>query len=204
MDKDKFYFPHDFNANSDEKILFIRSKFGMEGYGLYWYFIETMHESKDSKLTCALIDGIAHQLNIDITVLKDFYNSAITVELFVTDGVKYWSERVVRNKEIFNEKRNLKSLAGKKGMEIRWKNNNVITDDNGVITKHNKGKESKVNKSNINNNKSLIVKQENNQDEEVFKPSGNYRSQGEELYAFNVAQANKRLLQVQERRKSDS
>lgn len=203
MDKDKFYFPHDFNANSDEKILFIRSKFGMEGYGLYWYFIETMHESKDNKLTCALIDGIAHQLNIDITVLKDFYNSAITVELFVTDGVKYWSERVIRNKEIFNEKRKLKSLAGKKGMESRWKNNGFITNDNSVITKHNKGKESKVNKSNINNNNSLIVKQENNQDEEVFKPSGNYRSQGEELYAFKVAQGRRKLLQMEKGGKSD-
>jgi len=144
MSKDTYYFPHDFNAGSDEKILYLRSKFGMEAYGLYWVLIEIMHESSDSKLTCNLIDGIAYQINVDITFLKEFYNECIAIELFVTDGVKYWSERVLRNKELLNEKRNLKSIAGKKGMENRWKNKEVITNDNIVITEDNKGNESKV------------------------------------------------------------
>ena len=113
----------------------------MEAYGLYWVLIEIMHESSDSKLTCNLIDGIAYQINVDITFLKEFYNECIAIELFVTDGVTYWSERVLRNKELLNEKRNLKSIAGKKGMENRWKNKEVITNDNIVITEDNKGKE---------------------------------------------------------------
>jgi hypothetical protein len=144
MSKDTYYFPHDFNAGSDEKILYLRSKFGMQAYGLYWVLIEIMHESSDSKLTCNLIDGIAYQINVDITFLKEFYNECISIELFVTDGVKYWSERVLRNKELLYEKRNLKSIAGKKGMENRWKNKEVITNDNIVITEDNKGNESKV------------------------------------------------------------
>jgi hypothetical protein len=144
MSKDTYYFPHDFNAGSDEKILYLRSKFGMQAYGLYWVLIEIMHESSDSKLTCNLIDGIAYQINVDITFLKEFYNECISIELFVTDGVKYWSERVLRNKELLNEKRNLKSIAGKKGMENRWGNKKDITNDNIVITEDNKGNESKV------------------------------------------------------------
>ena len=116
----------------------------MQAYGLYWLLIEIMHESSDSKLTCNLIDGIAYQINVDITFLKEFYNECISIELFVTDGVKYWSERVLRNKELLYEKRNLKSIAGKKGMENRWKNKEVITNDNIVITEDNKGNESKV------------------------------------------------------------
>lgn len=116
----------------------------MQAYGLYWVLIEIMHESSDSKLTCNLIDGIAYQINVDITFLKEFYNECISIELFVTDGVKYWSERVLRNKELLYEKRNLKSIAGKKGMENRWKNKEVITNDNIVITEDNKGNESKV------------------------------------------------------------
>jgi hypothetical protein len=153
MSKDTYYFPHDFNAGSDEKILYLRSKFGMQAYGLYWVLIEIMHESSDSKLTCNLIDGIAYQINVDITFLKEFYNECIAIELFVTDGVKYWSERVLRNKELLNEKRNLKSIAGKKGMENRWKNKEVITNDNIVITEDNKGKESKVKESKVNKTK---------------------------------------------------
>lgn len=125
----------------------------MEAYGLYWVLIEIMHESSDSKLTCNLIDGIAYQINVDITFLKVFYNECIAIELFVTDGVKYWSERVLRNKELLNEKRNLKSIAGKKGMENRWGNKKDITNDNIVITEDNKGNESKVKDIKVNKRK---------------------------------------------------
>jgi len=37
-----YYFQHDYNAANDEKILYLRSIYGMQGYGLYWYFIELM------------------------------------------------------------------------------------------------------------------------------------------------------------------
>ena len=144
------YFSHDHNAHNDEKILFIRSKYGAEGYGLYWYFIEKLHDSPDSTLTCNLLEGLAWQLNVDITLLKQFYNDAITIGLFVSDGEKYWSERVLKNKQIMNEKRLKKSLAGKKGMENRWSDNIVITEHNSVITEHNKIKENKIKENKIN------------------------------------------------------
>ena len=141
------------NAANDEKILYLRSKYGMEGYGLYWYFIELLHQSQDSKLRCKLINGIAYQINIDIDKLLQFYNTCIEAELFVTDGEYYWSKRVLENKEIQEEKRNLKSCAGKKGMEKRWNSNSYksdITEDNTVITEHNKGKEKKGNEIKVN------------------------------------------------------
>ena len=53
-----------------------------------------------------------------------------------------------------------------------------------------------------NENNVLKVKQEK-ENEEVFKPSGNYRSQGEELYAFKVAQGRRKLLQIQNGGKPD-
>jgi len=100
MNNKSYYFQHDFNAANDEKILYLRSIYGMEGYGLYWYFIELMHQIQDSKLKCKLINGISYQLNIDIDKLLQFYNSCIDTELFVTDGEFYWSQRVLENKEI--------------------------------------------------------------------------------------------------------
>ncbi len=150
-----YYFQHDYNAANDEKILYLRSIYGMQGYGLYWYLIELMHQSPDSKLKCKLINGIAYQLNIDIDMLLSFYNNCIDIELFVTDENFYWSERVLSNKELQDEKRKLKSFAGKKGMEKRW----GITDNNNVITENNKVKESKVNKSKIKEIKIKVNKQ---------------------------------------------
>jgi hypothetical protein len=143
MKQDTYYFSHDYNAVNDEKILYIRSRFGMRGYGLYWFFIEKMHESTDSKLTCFLLDMYGYQVNEDISFVYEFYQECIKIKLFVTDDEKFWNERVLINKQEREEKRLIKSIAGKKGMENRWKNNNVITEDNTILTKHNKGKEIK-------------------------------------------------------------
>lgn len=150
--KDAYYFSHDSNARNDEKILFIRSKYGGEGYGIYWMFIECMHEDKYGKLNCKFIDGLALNFNIDITLLKQFYNDAITIGLFITDNEFYWSERVLKNKQEFNEKRIKKSEAGKKGMASRWSENITVLKQNynTVITKYNKVKESKVKQSKVN------------------------------------------------------
>jgi hypothetical protein len=142
--KDAYYFPHDSNARNDEKILFLMSRHGVQGYGLYWLFIEQMHEQADGKLTCSLLDGYAFQWHVDKTMLLDCYKDAITIGLFITDGEVFWSERVLRNKEYREEIRQAKSLGGKKGMAKRWGLNNlVITPDKIDITKDNKGKESK-------------------------------------------------------------
>lgn len=154
--KDAYYFPHDSNARSDEKCLYIISKYGAAGYGLYWMFIETMHEQGDGKLTCELLEGLSFSYNTDITLLKQFYNDAIKAKLFITDGEKYWSERVLKNKSEFEEKKKIKSEAGKRGMQSRWgTDNTVITKNNTVITNHNKGKESKGKESKGNNKKSI-------------------------------------------------
>jgi hypothetical protein len=144
MKKDTYYFPHDFNAHNDEKCLCLISELGMQGYGLYWAFIEAMHETSDGRLKNNLLNGFSIRFNTDKEILLKFYNTAIALELFVTDGEFYWSERVLQNKEDFDEKRQKKSKAGRLGMQARWaKNNSVITDDNTTITKHNKGKERK-------------------------------------------------------------
>lgn len=159
MKNKSYYFQHDFNAAQDEKILYVRSKFGMQGYGLYWYFIELLHQSPNSKLKCKLIDGISYQLNIDIDVLLQFYNTCIDTELFVTDGEYYWSERVLENKDLQDEKRKNKSYAGKKGMEKRWGSssyNTTITEEKIEITEHNKRKEIKGKENKV-NNKELFI-----------------------------------------------
>lgn len=155
--KDAYYFPHDSNARNDEKCMYIIGKYGLEGYGLYWVLIESMHEQNDGKLTCSLMSGLAFRWKVEITMLEQFYNDAITIGLFVTDGDKFWSERVIRNKQLFEEKRQKRSEAGKLGMQKRWASNNaVITMDNTVITKYNKGKESKVKQSKVDEIKTYL------------------------------------------------
>ena len=48
MKKDTFYFPHDYNAASDEKIEELLFKLGNEGYGIYWRIIEMLYQNNRS------------------------------------------------------------------------------------------------------------------------------------------------------------
>lgn len=122
--KDTYYFSHDYNAKGDEKCEYMIHKFGLVFYGLYWIVIEKMHASADGKLTCALMGGIAKAYNIEPELLADIYNESIKIELFLSDGEKYWSERVLRNKEMLDDKRAEKSVAGRKGAAKRWGGSN--------------------------------------------------------------------------------
>jgi hypothetical protein len=158
MSKEAYYFSHDANARQDEKILMLRAEHGWEGYGIYWALVEMMFENTDTALHHNKIKGISVSYNIAITLLESVINTCITEELFVSDGVKFWSDTLRRRKEKFKDAKEKRSAAGKKGMEKRWgktalnkdSDNNVITKDNnvnnGVITKNNKGKEIKENK----------------------------------------------------------
>jgi hypothetical protein len=154
MSKEAYYFSHDANARQDEKILMLRADHGWHGYGIYWALVEMMFENADTALHHNKIKGISVSYNIDITLLESVINTCITEELFISDGVKFWSETLRRRKDRFQDLKEKKSAAGKKGMAKRWANkqenqeidNTVITDDNTVITENNKGKEKKERK----------------------------------------------------------
>ncbi|WP_077622034.1 DUF4373 domain-containing protein [Sediminibacillus massiliensis] len=151
MAKEAYYFSHDANARQDEKILMLRAEHGWEGYGIYWALVEMMFESSDSALHHQKVKGIAVSYNIDITLLESVINTCITEDLFVSDGEKFWSDSLKRRKNKYQELKEKKAEAGRKGMAKRWgnqqNNNTVISDDNNTnntdITKNNKGKESK-------------------------------------------------------------
>lgn len=132
----KFYFSHDQNARNDEKMLVLRARHGMGGYGIYWIIIEMMHETDDGYLDIDLItEGLSYQYNIDITELNTVITTCISVGLFLkgeNNEKKITSKRVQKNKKELQEYREKKSLAGKKGMNSRWKDNTVITNDNNI------------------------------------------------------------------------
>ena len=48
--KDVYYFSHDCNARNDEKILAMRSVYGLEGYAMFFMIVEIMREQNEYKL----------------------------------------------------------------------------------------------------------------------------------------------------------
>ena len=114
--KDAYYFKHDSNARNDEKLLAVRRKLGMEGYGIYWAIIEKLREANEYSMS-SQYDDIAWDLRVREekvrSVIEDF-------ELFVFADGKFTSERLLSDMHEWNKKKKAMSDGGKSAMEKRW------------------------------------------------------------------------------------
>src|ERR1700677_178723 len=116
MAKDSYWFKHDNNARNDEKILELRSKFGAEGYGIFWMIVETMAEDGDGFISFKNIGGLSLGYGVAIGRLSEVIGVAIELGLFHENGGKIFSNRMLRHKE----ERNFLSESGKNGAKTRW------------------------------------------------------------------------------------
>ena len=48
MNKQSFYFSHDYNARADIKIKKVIINHGYEGYGIYWALIEDLYQNANA------------------------------------------------------------------------------------------------------------------------------------------------------------
>lgn len=118
--KDAFYFSHDANARNDIKIIKLRRKLGMAGYGIYWCVIEILRETSEYKLPIEHIDDIAFELKVESETLTSIIND---FGLFTVNDGFFCSTRLCKSMGMYNDYRDKLSAAGKKGMEKRWGNN---------------------------------------------------------------------------------
>jgi len=97
--KDTFYFSHDYNARSDEKVKrLIRAK-GMLGYGIFWAIVEDLYNNANALRTD--YDGIAFELRTDSDTIKSIIND---FELFIVEGETFGSFSVERRLSDRNDK----------------------------------------------------------------------------------------------------
>lgn len=116
-EKQSYYFSHDSNARNDVKVIKLRRQLGLEGYGLYWCIIEMLRDTPEYKLPLNSIDDIAFSLNISKEKVETVINC---YELFITDEDQFFSERLIRNMEKYQDVKGKLSEAGKNGMKKRW------------------------------------------------------------------------------------
>lgn len=116
MAKEAFYFSHDYNARSDDKILELRANYGAEGYGIYWMIVETMAENAACKLDINLIAGLSLSYGISKDKLIKIINFCISIHLFIEDNNFIFSKRLNAHKDF----RHGKSEDGKKGAQKKW------------------------------------------------------------------------------------
>ena len=135
----KTYFNHDSTARNDYRIIKMRSKLGMEAYGIFWSVLEMLF-TEENKLCVDDYDSLAFGLQCDAKILKQVIEE---VDLFVIEDNCFYSRRL--NNQI--EEINNKSNKAKENANKRWNNATVMqphSDRNASIV--NKSI-SKVNKS---------------------------------------------------------
>lgn len=101
MAKDTFYFSHDYNARTDDKIKRLIRKHGLLGYGVYWAIIEDLYQNANAlPMDC---EGIAFDLRTDCNLIKSVIND---FDLFIIDAGFFGSLSVQKRLTDRNEKSN--------------------------------------------------------------------------------------------------
>jgi len=134
--KDTFYFSHDYNARSDDKVKLLIRKHGFLGYGIYWAIVEDLYNNANALRTD--YEGIAYDMRVDVNVVKSIIND---FKLFVIEGEEFGSMSVQRRLD----DREHKSKKARDSANKRWGNNaNALpTHSERNAKKERKGKESK-------------------------------------------------------------
>ena len=136
----KTYFNHDSTARNDYRIIKMRSKLGMESYGIFWSVLEMLF-TEENKLCIDDYDSLAFGLQCDAKILKQVIED---FDLFVVENGCFYSRRLNNHIEDINNKSN----KAKDSVNKRWNNTNVIRTNNDSNTS--KVNKSKVNKSKVN------------------------------------------------------
>lgn len=142
IQKESYYFSHDYDAQNDPKLQALISEYKAEGYGVYWAIIEMLHKETYHELPLKkyVFLAIAKQMLTSAEQVEAIINFAINdCELFVENDGVFYSERVLRNFEKRAEISQKRSEAGKLGAIAKQ---NLANASKG---KESKSKESKVN-----------------------------------------------------------
>jgi uncharacterized phage protein (TIGR02220 family) len=146
MSKETFYFSHDYNVRTDDKIKKLIRKHGIEGYGVYWCIVEDLYNNANALQLDS--EGIAFDLRVDESIIKSILND---FELFTIKGNMFYSSSV--NKRL--DERAKKSSKARDSANARWEKQKSIdanalqTQSDSNAIKESKGKENKVNSTTI-------------------------------------------------------
>jgi hypothetical protein len=124
MNKDAYYFSHDYNARNDIKIKALRRKYGMEGYGRWWVTVELLREQSEFKLPLDefIFETLAEEYGTTSEEAKTFIlDCCDKFNLFVHDSEYFWSQSLLIRMERMQNIREKRAEAGRRSAEARQK-----------------------------------------------------------------------------------
>jgi len=125
MAQETLYFSHDYNPFGDTQFEAFVSKHKAIGYAVYWRLVEMLHSNASHLLPFEqhIYMSIAFKFSLTPKEVESVIEDCINeFKLFSSDGIYFWSERVLKNIAKMKEEKSKKSKAGKKGAKKRWHN----------------------------------------------------------------------------------
>ena len=139
----KTYLQHQSNSFTDIKIIKMRSKLGIESYGIFWALLELLF-NEENKLCIDDYSVLAFSLQCDADKLKSVIED---FDLFVIEDGCFYSKRLNQHIDTINSK----SIKAKESASKRWNNANAKrthSDSNASRVEYSKEDKSKVKKNN--------------------------------------------------------
>jgi uncharacterized protein YdaU (DUF1376 family) len=117
----KTYLQHQSNSFTDIKIIKMRSKLGIESYGIFWALLELLF-NEENKLCVDDYSVLAFSLQCDADKLKSVIED---FDLFVIEDGCFYSKRLNNHIDTINSK----SIKAKESASKRWNNANAKRTD---------------------------------------------------------------------------
>ena len=139
----KTYLQHQSNSFTDIKVIKMRSKLGMEAYGIFWALLELLF-NEENKLCIDDYAVLAFSLQCDEDKLKSVIED---FDLFIIEDGCFYSKRLNNHIDTINSK----SIKAKESASKRWNNANAKrthSDSNASRVEYSKEDKSKVKKNN--------------------------------------------------------
>ena len=121
------YFPHDYSARNDQKILSLRYKFPEFGYGTWWMILETMAEDTTGFINREAIGGLSLGYGVPMDTLLKILDFCVENGLLsICEHGNYYNKRMQEHKSEMTDY----SMWGKQGAAKRWKNQSLNSPPN--------------------------------------------------------------------------
>ena len=114
----KTYLQHQSNSFTDIKIIKMRSKLGIESYGIFWALLELLF-NEENKLCIDDYSVLAFSLQCDADKLKSVIED---FDLFIIEDGCFYSKRLNDHIDTINSK----SIKAKENASKRWNNANAM------------------------------------------------------------------------------
>ena len=101
--KEAYYFSHDSNARNDEKILAVRMRLGVEGYGIYFMILERLRDESDN-MSIKDYNILAFDFRVSADKVKAVIEDFELFE-FTEDNKFFYSKRMMNNMKMKNQKK---------------------------------------------------------------------------------------------------